>query len=762
MIDPACGSGHFLLGSFARILGHWRKVEPGTNDRELVNRAIASVHGVDLNPYAVAIASFRLLLAAMKECQVTQIKDAPDFQFNLACGDSLLHGLVAGEQQVMGFHKLAHHYQSEDIDELRRILKPGQYHAVVANPPYITVKDRALNQAYRDRYPDVCHRKYSLAVPFLQRIFDLACEKAFTGQITANSFMKREFGKKLIESFFPFVDLTHVIDTSGAYIPGHGTPTVILLGRNRHPVNPTVRAVMGIRGEPSTPSDPTQGKVWTAILQQIDRPGSQSEFVSISDTDRQSFCHHPWSIGGGGVAELKVLLDKGAEGLLRNAVDVIGIFGMTNADEVMLAPDRSFARYSVETMLHCPLVIGDQVRDWNVNHGDHVLFPYYCEQLLTTSEHPGFHHWLWPCRTVMGNRATFGKLTYFDEGRPWWEWHQVCLDRLRTRLSITLAFVTTHNHFVLDRGGKVFNRSAPVIKLPPTATEDEHFGLLGLLNSSTACFWMQQTMHNKGGPGGASSKDEKWHDFYEFAGTQLKQYPLPEGRPLTLASRLDALAQQLATLLPDASINKHAVPTAVLLAEYHRQFQAKLAQMIALQEELDWTSYGLYGLLPQEIDPPLYENPPSINLGQRAFEIVLARQVGAGEVETKWFTWLGITPNTDIPSDWPEDYRQVVQHRIEIIENASTLALIEDPRCKRRWETEPWEQQQQRALRNWLLDRLESYFDLDGRMNEQKLTSVAKVADFARQDKDFMQVAELYTARGEPEGTSMWPTSSVN
>ena len=47
--------------------------------------------------------------------------------------------------------------------------------------------------------------------------------------------MKREFGKKLIEEFFQKVDLTHVIDTSGAYIPGHGTPTVILIGRRRLP-----------------------------------------------------------------------------------------------------------------------------------------------------------------------------------------------------------------------------------------------------------------------------------------------------------------------------------------------------------------------------------------------------------------------------------------------------------------------------------------------------------------------------------------------
>ncbi len=35
--------------------------------------------------------------------------------------------------------------------------------------------------------------------------------------------MKREFGSNLIEHFLPRVDLTHVINTSGAYIPGHGT-----------------------------------------------------------------------------------------------------------------------------------------------------------------------------------------------------------------------------------------------------------------------------------------------------------------------------------------------------------------------------------------------------------------------------------------------------------------------------------------------------------------------------------------------------------
>ena len=66
MIDPACGSGHFLLGSFARLVDRWRKKEPATKTSVLVQRALDSVHGVDLNPFAIAIARFRLLLAALE------------------------------------------------------------------------------------------------------------------------------------------------------------------------------------------------------------------------------------------------------------------------------------------------------------------------------------------------------------------------------------------------------------------------------------------------------------------------------------------------------------------------------------------------------------------------------------------------------------------------------------------------------------------------------------------------------------------------
>jgi len=807
MIDPACGSGHFLLGSFRRLAERWRQAEPATNDRELVQRALDSVHGVDLNPYAVAIARFRLLLAAMRACGVERLADAPSFRMNLVCGDSLLHGSSAGDQLVLGFHELAHAYQSEDLAELRRILRPGTYHAVVANPPYITPKDKALNQAYRERY-SACHRQYSLAVPFMQRLFDLAVSgrspvvadpsqpaaqcgqgtpaagaAGYVGQITANSFMKREFGKKLIEQFLPTVDLTHLIDTSGAYIPGHGTPTVILFGRTRRPVTDTIRTVMGIRGEPTTPEVPSRGLVWSAIVAQIDHPGSQSGFVSVVDSQRESFQTHPRSIGGGGAAELKeVLCDSQTCTLQQSGVD-IGYFVISGEDNCLLLDLGVSARRGLSKTI--PLVDGELVRDWMSAAQWDCVWPNTSDGArLTVDVIDDILHFLWSYRTTLKGRKAFG--TPIEErGIPWWAIREVYRDRLRTPLSIVYAEVATHNHFVLDRGGKVFKQTAPVIKLPPEATDDGHFGLLGLLNSSTACFWLKQVCQPKGSSGiGRGVYDEAWEKHFAFNATSLAACPLPGGRPAALTRQLDAHARALATHDPSAvlaewsravmdeqraeaasgeSLFQRSMADDDLELVLSARDRLKLARkawetlrghMIASQEELDWQCYRLYGLVDEDLT--LGEAPPAIALGQRAFEIVMARKMAAGELQTTWFDRHGSTPITEIPADWPADYRRLVERRIEAIESNPQIALIEQPEYKRRWNTEPWDSQLERALREWLLGRLESYFDFDGRMNDRgeptakldpALISTARLADIAARDAGFMQVAEIYRGR---------------
>jgi hypothetical protein len=571
-----------------------------------VQRALDAVHGVDLNPYAVAIARFRLLLAAWQGCGVSSLANAPAFRLNLACGDSLLHGSTKAVQGSLGFPGMEHHYQPEDAEELERLLRPGAYHAVVANPPYITPKDRGLNEKYRERYPRVCYRQYSLAVPFMQRIFDLACEGGFTGQITANSFMKREFGKKLIQEFFPRIDLTHVIDTSGAYIPGHGTPTVILFGRNRRPIGSKIRTVMSIRGEPTTPDEPSQGVVWSAIMGQIDRAGSQSEFVSVADSPRENFHKHPWSIGGGGAAELKEVLDQTGLRTLEVESEEIGFGAVTRADEAYVVSDRVALRNRIPSRHIRPLISGDAVRDWLITDPETAIWPYDPTSLAPIDDQAVLR-FLWPYRLDLSDRSAYGQ-TQIERGLHWYEYSMFFQERFRTPLSLTFACVATHNQVVLDRGGKVFNRHAPIIKLPATATEEDHLALLGLLNSSTACFWMKQVCMPKGGHGiGRGIQDEAWEGRMEFDGTKLNSFPLSAGRPLALARQLDALARDLAEQTPARLLarlqedlpqsRKGAKKILCAFAALREVYASLRGRMISLQEDLDWQCYRLYGLL---------------------------------------------------------------------------------------------------------------------------------------------------------------------
>ncbi|MAX35349.1 MAG: SAM-dependent methyltransferase [Gimesia sp.] len=777
MIDPACGSGHFLLGSFPRILNRWQKQEPGANVRDLVQRTLNSIHGVDINPFAIAIARFRLLLAAFKSCGIKKMDEKVGFEFHLACGDSLYHGRQRQKMFDDDWTDEAHYFRTEDVEELRRILKEGTYHAVVANPPYIVPRDKAANETYRRLYPKACHRQYSLAVPFMERILRLAVPgkngsqiSGFTGQITANSFMKREFGKKLIESWFPTINLTHVIDTSGAYIPGHGTPTVILFARNEQPVMDTLRTVMGIRGEPSTPEDPSHGLVWTAIVDQVDQPDSQSEFISTGDSSRELFHKHPWSIGGGGAAELKEHLESTTKQILSTVVDSIGFFQDTHADEAFVQPAGMPERHCLRSAFKVQ-VRGDNVRDWQTTTDELIFFP-YDQELNQWDEVPRSPEWNWLiCLKVeLWSRSTFGGGTYRTSGRPWFDYHQFPKDRARTPMTITYGEVATHNHFVFDRGGKVFNRTAPVIKLPleveepdgnkRPVTEDDHLALLGLLNSSTACFWMKQVCHNKGSTvdqHGARQRTSPFEDFFAFNATKILQFPLPNRRSYKISKWINARANEMSNIAPSRGHTRSK------LAEFEVLNKQLRSQQIRLQEDLDWECYRLYGLLDEDLTYPVEESF-GIQLGERAFEIVLARQIATGEVQTTWFERHGSTPITEIPDHWSDDYKQLVQRRIEVIEENKNIALIEQPEYKRRWNTEPWDSQVERALKSWLLDRLETYFDFDGRMaadaelseeDKQKLGvsaplreialySVAKLADIARQDTQFMEVAEVY------------------
>jgi hypothetical protein len=498
---------------------------------------------------------------------------------------------------------------------------------------------------------------------------------------------------------------------------------------------------MGIRGEPSTPKDPSKGLVWVSITDNIDRPGAENDFVSVDNLDRVRLLSHPWSIGGGGAADLKEQLGDVATQTLSDLNVDVGFVAVTREDDVYMVGSRRAQSAGIDAAHIRPLVVGEDVRDWSIQSATAAIWPYSASSLESDSN-VKVTRFLWPWRAQLSVRVAFGK-TQLQRGLEWSEYSMFFVERFRSPLSITFAAVATHNNFVLDRGGKLFKDSAPVIKLRDGAAVQRYVDLLGLLNSSTACFWIKQVFQGKPSNGVKRGlESEAWTVRYQIDATKLPSFPLPPTMPGELAAELDRSANDLAALSA-VRVVATSVPTGEDLREARKRYRTAYRRMVGLQEQLDWDVYLRYGLIDERLTLP--EGEPPLDLGQRAFEIVLARKMMAGELSTAWFDRHRSTPITELPSGWSPEYRRVVERRIELIESDKNIGLIERPEYKRRWNTTSWETQQVEALRGWLLDRLESpeYWP------SPLITTVARLAAHARTDADFMSVARLYVGRDD-------------
>ncbi|MCX5184237.1 BREX-2 system adenine-specific DNA-methyltransferase PglX [Streptomyces sp. NBC_00268] len=765
-IDPACGSGGFLLGLFGRLLNAWRTVDPGTRDDELIRRALKSVHGCDVNPFAVNITRFRLLMAAVQVGGRRSLRQVPGWDVNVAVGDALLEGRGAPGGLLRTTGDVAEFSASCDL------LGVNSYHVVVGEPPFISVRDDMRRAAYRWSY-DVATGVFPLSLLFVERMFRLAVSKneatpgGYVGQYTSSSFTTRGFGEKLIEDFLPHIGLTHIIDTSGAYVPGHGTPTLILVGRNDSTMRDApVRALFTVRSEPTMPEQPERGIVWQSILDQIDRPGSTSEWVSVEDEPRPRFSHFPWTMVGGGAADLMDRLSGSPRRLADVLSGPVGAGSDPGERDVFELGRPWFDRHPDASRVGLGLVTGEAVRDWRADAATEVLAPYDGNGSplpLNLSSSWGRH--LWTMRQVL--RGASGRWDS-SRTRPWWTWRRQPTKRHQGPV-ITYAAVATHNHFAQADDAEAFSRTAPVLRLPADASEDTYVGLLGVLNSSTACFWLKQTSPNKGIAGVTlSSAGKEWARAYSFAAKSLLQLPLPPDVPRTRSRELTRLAKLLDAQQPGSVFTDGRLPSRKALGAARAAYAQTRHEMVALQEELDWDVYAAYELLSADERARLTTSPdfelPALRPGERAFEIVWARKVADGTASPSWLggdSWFErheVTPVTRVPIHWPAAYRDVVQARIDAIESHQVIALVERPEYKRRWATEPWEKREERALRTWLLDRCEDerlWFEEKNGDKRPRPRTIGQLARELGDDAGVCSAAALYAADhlGRREGT---------
>ncbi|HZL19369.1 MAG TPA: BREX-2 system adenine-specific DNA-methyltransferase PglX, partial [Polyangia bacterium] len=676
VIDPTCGSGHFLLGAFHRLFEHRMRTAPGTDRREHAIAALEQVFGVDVNPYAVAIARFRLTLSYLAHAGIETLGRAPRIETHLLVADSLLHGHI-GEQARLSSRAPDHSwgdtiFHLEDHDAAHEVLSSA-YHVVVGNPPYIAVEDRAKRELYRSRFSSA-FGKYTLSVPFVERFFQLASPDGFVGMINSNSFARRDYGHVLIETILPRLDLTAVIDTSGAHIPGHDT-TLILFGRSRAPRLDVVRLVSGLRGESETPMDPAQGLVWSSIVQHWSAPGFRNDYIEVGDIARATLTQWPWPLGAEESATLKSRLDGAAQAILGNCVESIGPASFSGQDDVFCFEEIAPQVLGEDVIK--PFVTGGNVRDWSFMKPGRALVPYsHNGELLQLDMYAGWARFLWPFRSCVESVLSFGGRTRGQNAEPWWSWYRWIPERYAALERLVFATTAAHNHFVRDRGGRVFSGKAPVLMLRDTSPITVG-AMLSLLNSSTACFWMKQVSQPRERARRDASKikmrPEK--NRYDFASKPLKTFPVPGALCSRGAEHAVAMEELCAQIEGCADEWKQKSPEAIMATEdaledatLRNRLQAAEAArdrvrntMVRCQEEMDWVVYHAFGLVEGKLACALE---------------------GGARPEERPFLW----SRDESPDEIVPELRNLWSSRRAMAKRSSSLTLLENATFKRAWE----------------------------------------------------------------------------
>ncbi len=209
ILDPACGSGSFLMKSYDSLENYWketgkleeRKLEDHGSYSKKVDIVTKNIFGVDLDEKAVEIAQLNLLLKIAEKR-----KRLPVLQNNIKNGNSLID-----DPKIVGYGKAF-----KWDEKFKEIMDDGGFDIVIGNPPY-GIMFNEKEKRYLENNLTTFKRNNDLYVAFVQRALSILKEGGLFSFIIPNTY--------LIGSYFN--DIKN-------YILGHAKIIKILDFGNNH------------------------------------------------------------------------------------------------------------------------------------------------------------------------------------------------------------------------------------------------------------------------------------------------------------------------------------------------------------------------------------------------------------------------------------------------------------------------------------------------------------------------------------------------
>lgn len=241
IVDPACGSGSFLIGAYEYLLNwhrdlyvkdgpekHRKELYQGPGGQWLLSTQekkrilLNNIYGVDIDPQAVEVTKLSLLLKVLEgetaDSLYTQLslfreRALPDLGENIKCGNSLI-GPEFYDSEQMSFLDEEEQYRINVFDwkaafpEVFSGDNPG-FNAVIGNPPYIFTREQLSlpeRRYFSSRY-NASWEKHNTFMLFMELLLRLLRSDGKGGFIVPNSWLTIESAHLLRQLFVPKIEL---------------------------------------------------------------------------------------------------------------------------------------------------------------------------------------------------------------------------------------------------------------------------------------------------------------------------------------------------------------------------------------------------------------------------------------------------------------------------------------------------------------------------------------------------------------------------
>jgi fido (protein-threonine AMPylation protein) len=606
ILDPACGSGSFLIGAYRYLLNYHRdwyvNDGPEKHRKELFQAAggewrlttqekkrilLNNIYGVDIDSQAVEVTKLSLLLKVLegesdetlkRQLSFVHERALPDLGQNIKCGNSLIGPDYFAGQLIPDEADMRRVNPFDWKVEFQQIMKAGGFDAVIGNPPYVRQESLSSFKDYFAQHYEAFDGVADLYAYFMEKSVMLLREGGRFSIIVSSSFLRTTYGEALRRTLKSHAAVLGILDFGGLAVFENAKDTYVCI--------------------------PLMAKTKQPQRVQVSRISSL-DFSSLDD----SAIDHRFTIPQGRLSPEAWSLKSDEEAAVFEKVMKAGkplgeyverkLFygiktGLNEAFELNQAQRENLVRDARESeALIKPFLGGQDIRRYEIADEGRflIVLPSAWTQKTIAKEKKSSGQvsereaWNWFAakhRTLAKHLEPFADACRKrqDKGQYWWELRPCDYYEYFDGPKIIFPDICKAPRFFLDRSGRYLANTAYCL-----GVDDPY--LLGILNSRL--FWF--AISNLSIPFGVRAGQYRYRLIYQY----MEKVPI---RVIDFTSKADKDRHCRMLTLVEGMLDLHQRPTDAKSPADKERLQR---QIDATDQEIDRLVYDLYGLTEEEI-----------------------------------------------------------------------------------------------------------------------------------------------------------------